>query len=1048
MTPQINKYPLLSIIIPVYNTGCYLRKCLDSVLSQTYQNFEAVIINDGSTDDSSQIIKEYQQKDNRIVYVKHKENRGLFHARISGINASKGEYIAHLDSDDYISIDFYRSLIFGIIENDADIAVGNVTEIFNSDNRQIIYNYAQEDISFGTLENEEVLGRFFEQKSLNYYWHVVWNKVYTKKLWNEALNFYKEVTTHFVMTEDFAFSVPLFFFAKKIISVPNNNIFWVKHAQSVTATKELTWKKQRKNIEDLIISFSFVEKFLKEKNVYQKYLEAFSTWKYHYKIIHKEYVSILDIELNKKNNLYKSLDSLTLETWPIRSQDYFYMMTTSWDNRYEEIKKEICKPEIKVVSFDIFDTLVMRPFLKPIDLFLMLDDDFRRLTGRKTIVDFSFLRVESEKKARELLTIKKPGLEDITLDEIYETICSDYDIPNEIAEQMKQLEIETELRFCTVRKSAFELYEMALHIGKKVICVSDMYLPKEVIEKILTKNGYTEIDKIYVSSETRACKLERMFFIVVSEQKISPEEILHIGDNYETDFVKAKEAGLNAVHFIKAQDAFFDPAVTGNLGQVFTRPLPFWQDNRGALSFFGIRAMVSLVANKYFDNPYRTFNRSTDFNADPALVGYGAVGMYLFGFVTWLISNLKEKHYDKILFVARDGYLPMEAYKILKPLYGNLPQEEYLYMSRQAILLLSVQDDLDVYKLHEIIRWENKSPVDVIPYLKVLFDIDERRLRSLCEKEKIGIKENFKNIGQYHSFITICKNNFFNREKHREKLDKLRNYFNKKLEGNVCIFDIGCSARPELYLLKLCGKQIDTFFINTWCDDGLKHAQEGEFKLATFLDYKPAINGFIDELVFSKMEGSCIGYDIEGDTVKPVIEEFNPSYQERFVIEGIQKSALCFIQDIACIFKTDIHKLWHQPYYTSLLFWLFFFSSKETDKNLFSCFGWEDDIGTGTGSLLAIWNQVASWANQHPLDELYSCSGHQDTKIILQPDIIVMPPDISKRKKPVKFFYWFFFDRQLLKSKVKERLKRHKIILTLLKIMYKILRKIKGIVKR
>jgi glycosyltransferase involved in cell wall biosynthesis/FMN phosphatase YigB (HAD superfamily) len=1033
--------PLLSVIIPVYNTGRYLRKCLDSVLSQTYQNIEVVIIDNGSTDNSCQIIKEYQQKKgSSIVCVTHKENIGLFHARLSGVKASKGEYIAHLDSDDYVSVDFYRSLIYDIQKNDADIAIGNITEIL-SDDRKITYNYAQEDVSFDILENEEALGQYFEQKGLNHYWHVIWNKVYTKKLWDYTAPYYLNLKTHFTAIEDMAFSTILFFHAKKIISVSNNTIFWVRQDQSVTATKKLTWQKQKKNIEDLVIGFSFIEKFLNIKNVNQKYLNALLEWKCRYKKIHKQHISMIDTYLHKKDELYKSLDTFCFRLEPVLNSNYFFTLSTSWDSRYEEIKKEICKPEIKVVSFDIFDTLIVRPFLRPADLFLMLDDDFRRVTGGKTSVDFSVLRVEGEKKARELLPMKSPGLEDITLDEIYETICFIYGIPVEIAGQMKQLEVETEMRFCTVRKSAFELYEMALHTGKKVICVSDMYLPKAAVEKILIKNGYAGISKIYVSSETRAGKWGSMFPLVVSGLDVNPAEILHIGDNYETDFVKAKEAGLNAVHFIKSQDAFFDPAVTGNLGQVFYKPLPFWQDNRGSLFFLGIRVMVSLVANKYFDNPYRTFNRNTDFNADPNLIGYGAAGMYLFGVVTWLINNLKEKHYDKVLFTARDGYLPMEAYKILKPLYGNLPQEEYLHMSRQAILLLSVQDDLDIYKLHEIVRWENKSPVDVIPYLKVLFDIDENKLKILCNKEEINLKENFKNIGHYHSFITVCKNNFFNREKHREKLDKLRDYFNEKLKGNVCIFDIGYSAKPELYLSRLCGKQIDTYFINTWCDDGLRHSKEGEFRLITFLEYKPAINGFIDELIFSKMEGSCIAYDIEGDTVKPVIEEYNPSYPERFVIEGIQKSALCFIQDIARIFGTDIHKLWLQPYYTSLLFWLFFFSSKETDRNLFSCFTWEDDIGTESGSLITKWNQVADGANQHTLDELYSCSGYHDLKNAAQ-------PDLSKRNKIVKLFYWFFFDRQLLKIKVNQRFKKNKVTLILLKIIYKTLRKIKRTVKR
>ena len=702
------------------------------------------------------------------------------------------------------------------------------------------------------------------------------------------------------------------------------------------------------------------------------------------------------------------------------------------NNRYDEIKKEIYRSEIKIVSFDIFDTLLVRPFLRPTDLFIMLDDDFRNFLGGKTAVKFSFLRVECEKKAREILSEKTPELEDITLDEIYDALCFIYGIPVEIAEQMKILEIELELRFNAARKSVFELYEIALHIGKKVICISDMYLPKDVIKKILIKNGYAAINKIYVSSETRMTKCGNMYSFVISELKITPCEILHLGDNYEADFKKAKEVGLNAIYYQKTQEAFFDPSISGNLGQIFTRQLPFWQANSEAINFFGIRVMLSLIANRYFDNPHRTFNQNTDFNTDPELIGYAALGTYLFGVITWLIDKLKKKCYDKILFVARDGYLPMEAYKILKPFYDNLPSEDYLYMSRQAILLLSIQDNYDIYKLHEIIGWENKSPIDVLPYLRILFDINEDKLKILCKKKKINLKAKFIDIGHYYKFTILCRDNFFNYEMHFKKLDKLREYFCKKLEGNVCIFDIGYSARPELYLSRLCKKPIDTYFINTH-EEGLMHAHEGKFELITFLDYKPAIYGFIDEVFFSKMEGSCKGYNFEGEKVAPIIGEYNPSYAERFIIETIQKTALNFMQDITHIFKTDVQKLWHQRYYTSLLFWLFYFSSKETDRNLFNCFHFEDDIAYQTGSLVDRWNQAIIQINQHPIEELYSLQTSN-----------ILPSGFANRSKIIKMFYYIFFDRQLLKIKTQEGLKNNRITLRVLKFLYKTLRRVKS----
>lgn len=92
--------PKVSVIIPTYNRAHPVGRAIESVLNQTYQDFELIVVDDGSTDNTEEIIKEFQLKDNRIIYLKHDENKGGSAARNTGIKASKGEYIAFLDSDD------------------------------------------------------------------------------------------------------------------------------------------------------------------------------------------------------------------------------------------------------------------------------------------------------------------------------------------------------------------------------------------------------------------------------------------------------------------------------------------------------------------------------------------------------------------------------------------------------------------------------------------------------------------------------------------------------------------------------------------------------------------------------------------------------------------------------------------------------------------------------------------------------------------------------------------------------------------------------------
>ena len=112
--------PVISIILPVYNVEPYLRRCLDSVIVQTYVNFEAILVDDGSTDNSGVICDEYASKDNRFVVI-HKKNEGVAKARLTAFERSKGELITFIDSDDFVSLDYLEKLSKPILESDADM---------------------------------------------------------------------------------------------------------------------------------------------------------------------------------------------------------------------------------------------------------------------------------------------------------------------------------------------------------------------------------------------------------------------------------------------------------------------------------------------------------------------------------------------------------------------------------------------------------------------------------------------------------------------------------------------------------------------------------------------------------------------------------------------------------------------------------------------------------------------------------------------------------------------------------------------------------------
>lgn len=125
------KNKLISIIVPIYNVENYLQECLESILKQTYKNFEVLLVDDGSTDNSANICKLYVEKDKRFKYF-FKENGGLSSARNFGISNSKGEFLSFVDSDDIISNDFLETLYNNMINNEVKLSIVGYCNYYNN----------------------------------------------------------------------------------------------------------------------------------------------------------------------------------------------------------------------------------------------------------------------------------------------------------------------------------------------------------------------------------------------------------------------------------------------------------------------------------------------------------------------------------------------------------------------------------------------------------------------------------------------------------------------------------------------------------------------------------------------------------------------------------------------------------------------------------------------------------------------------------------------------------------------------------------------------
>ncbi len=166
--------PLISVIVPIYNVEKYLARCVDSIVNQTYKNLEIILVDDGSPDRCPQMCDDYAEKDSRIKVV-HKKNGGLSDARNAGMAVATGEYISFIDSDDYVSDDFFECLLDVMNKENSDIAECSVVKFYD-DNR---FDEISDDLSVKTYDTQDAISALIAENPFHQH---VWNKLYKTEL--------------------------------------------------------------------------------------------------------------------------------------------------------------------------------------------------------------------------------------------------------------------------------------------------------------------------------------------------------------------------------------------------------------------------------------------------------------------------------------------------------------------------------------------------------------------------------------------------------------------------------------------------------------------------------------------------------------------------------------------------------------------------------------------------------------------------------------------------------------------------------------------------
>ena len=243
----------ISVIVPVYNTEKYLEKCLDSLVNQTMNNIEIIVVNDGSIDHSEDIIKKYEEKYKNMIKYYKKENGGLSSARNYGISKAKGKYITFVDSDDYLDINLFSKLE-KYIQKDIDLIKYKTIKIYE--------NKKQEKFEGPVFEQKNGQEAFDELYSKDVLLEPAWLYLYKREFWNKN-NFKYMVNTYH---EDFGLTPLIIVKSESVVSTNIYGYYYMQRQNSIVTDTTKNIKKAY----DLLIHYDNMIKKINELKINEK----------------------------------------------------------------------------------------------------------------------------------------------------------------------------------------------------------------------------------------------------------------------------------------------------------------------------------------------------------------------------------------------------------------------------------------------------------------------------------------------------------------------------------------------------------------------------------------------------------------------------------------------------------------------------------------------------------------------------------------------------------------------------------------------------------
>lgn len=514
--------------------------------------------------------------------------------------------------------------------------------------------------------------------------------------------------------------------------------------------------------------------------------------------------------------------------------------------------------KFEVVSFDIYDTLLKRNVVDPIDVFSLVELKYNT-NSEKKVHNFAHLRITAEKEA-----IRKSIKEDVDIYEIYSYL----DL--EARDELLQIELQIEREIVVSNLKVKSFFDYVLSLGKRVIIISDMYLPRSTIEGILQNNGYLGYEKIYVSSELgRRKSTGTMFDLVLSDLNISSSKIVHIGDAIKGDFLMPLKKGINSLLIRRS--------VCNTL---------YAKKNR-------CDNLLSEILYSFINNHVsggRLFR-----------IGYETLGPVLYGFCKWIHEEKINNKLSQLLFFSRDGQLIYKCYKKMYP-EDNI---RYVYFSRRSLtvpIICKLKTKCEVLSIIPVNRYTELS--SLLARLGIVYDDYAKTI------ETFGYKK-----GQYYHKEYYLEDEKFDRlyktllpqimSNSQKEYDKLSIYFDSlECNGKVGLVDIGWEGTIQTAMEKFLSLRNSNVVIQgLYCG-----IMKSSSRYSGYL-YSPKCNDLEDalmsfsglfEMFLSADHGSVFSYDTDGSVIFcPFEYDVNAKAKQEYKeIKEVQNGALSFVDDI------------------------------------------------------------------------------------------------------------------------------------------------------